>query len=74
MNEAEKLRREYLAREEAILDERIRRGYSFKQGKQEGKKDDIINGLKEGFSVDVLSRITKISTKEIEAIKKELNL
>ncbi len=74
MNEAEKLRREYLAREEAILDERIRRGYSFKQGKQEGKEDDIINGLKEGFSVDVLSRITKISTKEIEAIKKELNL
>ena len=67
------MRRKYLARKEAILDEKLRNGYSHQKGKLEGKQEEkiqnVINGLKEGIDINIIAKITKLSTEEIEQIK-----
>ena len=40
-NSNDKLRKEYLAREEAILDEKIRNGYSHQRGRQEEESKKV---------------------------------
>ena len=72
-NSNDEMRRKYLAREEAILDEKLRNGYSHQKGKLEGKQKEkiqnVINGLKEGIDINIIAKITKLSTEEIEQIK-----
>lgn len=72
-NSNDEMRRKYLAREEAILDEKLRNGYSHQKGKLEGKQEEkiqnVINGLKEGIDINIIAKITKLSTEEIEQIK-----
>ena len=74
-NSNDELRKEYLAREEAILDEKIRHGYSHQRGVEEGiqseKIQNTINGLKKGYSLEIISDITNLSIQDIEKIKKE---
>ena len=79
-------RRAYEQREKAIRDyysymnsykeEGIEEG--IKEGIEEGIKEGIekvvINGLKEGININIISQITKLSIKDIEKIKVKLNL
>ena len=76
-NSNDELRREYLAREEALLDEKIRHGYSHQRGIQEGiqseRKTIAINLLKANMSIDFISQNTGLSEQEILLLKKSLN-
>ncbi len=71
INRNDELRCEYLACEEAILDEKIRSGYSHQRGVEETKIQNAINGLKKGYSLEIISDITNLSIQDIEKIKKE---
>ncbi len=70
----EKLRRLYDIQEKATRDYISSMSSVRRDERRKAKREDVINGLKEGFSVDTIFRITKVSIKEIEDIKKELNL
>jgi predicted transposase/invertase (TIGR01784 family) len=41
-----------------------------KKGKEEGKKETVVNALRAGLPVDTIVQITGLSPKEIENIKK----
>lgn len=76
-NSNDELRKEYLAREEAILDERIRHGYSHQRGVQEGiqkeKLQNIINFLKLGVDIETIAKGVNLSIDEIKKISKQVN-
>ena len=76
-NSNDELRKEYLAREEAILDERIRQGYSHQRGVQEGiqkeKLQNIINFLKLGVDIETIAKGVNLSIDEIKKISKQVN-
>ena len=44
------------------------------EGIKEGIEKVVINGLKEGININIISQITKLSIKDIEKIKVKLNL
>ncbi len=89
-NSNDKLRREYLAREEAILDERIRNGYAKQQGieqgieqgigigEKKGKREEKIDNAAEllnlGVEPEVISKGIKLSIEEVMALKRKLGL
>ena len=74
--------REYEQREKAIRDyysymnsykeEGIEEG--IREGIREGIEKVVINGLKEGIDINIISQITKLSVKDIEKIRVKLNL
>ena len=68
------LRDEYIARENAIFDEKMRTIGARHLGQQEEKKNNIINGLKAGIDIDTISVITNASIEDILKIQKELSL
>ena len=76
-NSNDELRKEYLAREEAILDERIRHGYSHQQGIVKGieknKIETATNALKEGLSPELIAKITNLSIEEVNRLRQQLN-
>ena len=55
-NSNEKLRQEYVAREEAILDEKLRAGHNRAEGKKEEKRNNAINLLKLGVNPQIVSQ------------------
>lgn len=71
-------RRAYEQREKAIRDYYSYMNSYKEEGIEEGIKEGIekvvINGLKEGININIISQITKLSIKDIEKIKVKLNL
>ena len=71
-------RRAYEQREKAIRDYYSYMDSYKEEGIEEGIKEGIekivINGLKEGININIISQITKLSIKDIEKIKIKLNL
>ena len=84
-NSNDELRKEYLAREEAILDEKIRNGYSHQRGRQEGIQEGIqkgiqserkviaINLLKANMAIDFIAQSTGLSKQEIIRLQQSLD-
>ena len=84
-NSNDELRQEYLAREEAILDEKIRNGYSHQRGRQEGIQEGIqkgiqserkviaINLLKANMAIDFIAQSTGLSKQEIVRLQQSLD-
>ena len=70
--------RAYEQREKAIRDYYSYMNSYKEEGIEEGIKEGIekvvINGLKEGININIISKITKLSIKDIEKIKVKLNL
>ncbi len=64
-------RRAYEQREKAIKDYYSYMTASKQEGKHEEKIQNAINGLKKGYSLEIISDITNLSIKDIEKIKKE---
>ncbi len=83
-NSNDELRKEYLAREEAILDEKIRNGYSHQRGRQEGIKEGIqegiqenkiqnaINFLKLGIDIETVAKGVNLSIEKIKELQKSI--
>lgn len=72
-NSDEKLRQEYIAREEAILDEKLRAGYNRAAGIKEGEDKKAIqiatNLLKAGISNQIIAQSTGLSLEDIAKLK-----
>lgn len=64
-------RRAYEQREKAIKDYYSYMTASKQEGIQENKIQNAINGLKKGYSLEIISDITNLSIQDIEKIKKE---
>ncbi len=67
-------RRAYEQREKAIRDYYSYMNSYKEEGIKEGIEKVVINGLKEGININIISQITKLSIKDIEKIKIKLNL
>ena len=67
-------RRAYEQREKAIRDYYSYMNSYKEEGIKEGIEKVVINGLKEGININIISQITKLSIKDIEKIKAKLNL
>ena len=67
-------RRAYEQREKAIRDYYSYMDSYKEEGIEEGIEKVVINGLKEGININIISQITKLSIKDIEKIKVKLNL
>ena len=88
-NSNDELRQEYLAREEAILDEKIRNGYSHQRGRQEGIQEGLKKGIQKGIqserkviainllkvnmAIDFISKTTGLNEQEILHLQQSLD-
>ena len=66
-NSNDELRRQYQKREDAILDKKFR---TYAAQKNE-KIRNAINGLKKGYSLEIISDITELTIEEIKKIQKQ---
>ena len=66
-NSNDELRKEYLAREEAILDEKIRNGYSHQRGRQEGIQEGLKKGIQKGIKEGIQSERKVIAINLLKA-------
>ncbi len=70
----EKLRRQYEIQEKAILDYNSGLDSARHDERRKTKREDIINGLKKGYDINIISDITNIDIEQIKVIKRELGL
>lgn len=66
--------REYQQREDAIREETTKFNRVKREAKSEEKIQNAINGLRKGYSLEIIADITELSIEEIEAIKVKLNI
>ena len=70
----DKMYREYQQREDAIREETTKFNRVKREAKSEEKIQNAINGLRKGYSLEIIADITELSIEEIEAIKVKLNI
>ena len=70
----DKMYREYQQREDAIREETTKFNRVKREAKAEEKIQNAINGLRKGYSLEIIADITELSIEEIEAIKVKLNI
>ena len=70
----DKMYREYQQREHAIREETTKFNRVKREAKSEEKIQNAINGLRKGYSLEIIADITELSIEEIEAIKVKLNI
>lgn len=69
LSQDKEVRRQYEARQKALLDERSALGTARSEGKEEGKKEIAIRLLADGMDISRISELTGLTENEIKQLK-----